>query len=174
MSNKGNIWRYCGEIVQKHVYPAMYSIKFERSDENLQQFSQFLLWKVQSEPKPLRWPDYLSLLHASDVSASAIAIATLKNLVWSEKNVIASASVKKGKFVFLVLVLRLRLRLCQKSSSVKRQNVSAIVSAIYEPPCLCRLCSSVKRLRLRLRLCLRRWCEAGFTLVSWIVFMLNA
>ena len=50
----------------------------------------------------------------------------------------------KGKkiknFVFLVLWLRL----CQKSSSVKRQNVSAIVTATYEPPWLRRLCSSVK------------------------------
>ena len=46
---------------------------------------------------------------------------------------------KKENFVFLVLVLRLRL--CQKSSSVKRQNVSAIT----------------------LRLCLRRQCEAGLS-----------
>ena len=61
---------------------------------------------------------------------------------------------KKENFVFLVLVLSLRLRLCQKSSSVKRQNVSAIVSAIYEPPCLCRLCSSVKVLALTLAIAL--------------------
>ena len=39
-----------------------------------------------------------------------------------------------------MLVLSLRLRLCQKFSSVKRQNVSAIVSAKYEPSCLRRLC----------------------------------
>ena len=53
-----------------------------------------------------------------------------------------------------MLVLRLRLRLCQKSSSVKRQNVSAIVSARCEPPCLPRLCSSVKVLALAIALVL--------------------
>ena len=57
---------------------------------------------------------------------------------------------KKENFVFLVLVLRL----CQKSSSVKRQNVSAIVSARYEPPCLRRLCSSVKVLALAIAIAL--------------------
>ena len=55
---------------------------------------------------------------------------------------------KKENFVFLVLVLHLQLRLCQKSSSVKRQNVNAIVSARYKPFCLRRLCSSVKVLAL--------------------------
>ena len=49
-----------------------------------------------------------------------------------------------------MLVLRLRLRLCQKSSSVKRQNVSAR----YKPPCLRRLCSSVKVLALALAIAL--------------------
>ena len=44
----------------------------------------------------------LSLLHTSDVSASAIAIATQKNLVWSEKNVIASASARKRKILFFL------------------------------------------------------------------------
>ena len=44
----------------------------------------------------------LILLHTSDVSASAIAIATQKNLVWSEKNVIASASARKRKILFFL------------------------------------------------------------------------
>ena len=57
---------------------------------------------------------------------------------------------KKENFGFFVLVLRLRL--CQKSSSVKRQNVSAIVSARYKPSCLRRLCSSVKVLALAIAL----------------------
>ena len=58
---------------------------------------------------------------------------------------------KKENFIFLVLVLRLQLRSCQKSSSVKRQDVSAIVSAGYELLCLrrlCRLYSSVEVLAL--------------------------
>ena len=53
-----------------------------------------------------------------------------------------------------MLVLRLWLRLCQKSSSVKRQNVSTIVSARYKPPCLRRLCSSVKVLALAIAIAL--------------------
>ena len=95
----------------------------------------------------------LSLLHTSDVSASAIAIATQKkSSVKREKRNRKRKRKKKENFVFLVLVLRLRLRLCQKSSSVKRQNVSAIVSARYKPPRLRRLCSSVKVLALAIAL----------------------
>ena len=89
----------------------------------------------------------LSLLHTSDVSANASAIATIKSSVKREKR--DRKLKKKEKFVFLVLVLRLRLRLCQKST-VKRQNVSAR----YEPPCLCRLCSSVKVLALAIAIVL--------------------
>ena len=61
---------------------------------------------------------------------------------------------KKENFVFLVLVLRL----CQKSSSVKQQNVSAIASAKQTQekqtfpflahaysPCACAYVASVKQ-----------------------------
>ena len=86
----------------------------------------------------------MSLLHTSDVSASVIAIATQeKASVKREKR--NRKRKKKENFVFLELVLRL----CQKYSCVKRQNVSAIINARYEPPCLRRLCqSSVKVLAL--------------------------
>ena len=93
---------------------------------------------------------FLSLLHTSDVSASAIATQE-KSSVKREKR--TRKRKKTENFVFLALVLRLRL--CQKSSSVKRQNVSAIVSARYEPHCLCHLCSSaVKVLALAIAIAL--------------------
>ena len=90
-----------------------------------------------------------SLLHTSDTSAIAIATHKKSSVKREKRN---HKRKKKENFVFLVLVVRLRLRLCQKSSSVKRQNVSAIVSARYEPPCLRRLCSSVKVLALAIAL----------------------
>ena len=92
-----------------------------------------------------------SLLHTSDVSAIA---TQRKSSVKREKCNRKCKRKKKENFVFLVLVLRLRLRLCQNSSSVKRENVSAIVNARYEPPCLRRLCSNVKVLVLAIALVL--------------------
>ena len=79
---------------------------------------------------------------------------TKKSSVKREKRNRKRKRKKKENFVFFVLGLRLRLRLCQKSSSVKRQNVSAIVSARYEPPCLRCLCSSVKVLAIAIALVL--------------------
>ena len=57
---------------------------------------------------------------------------------------------QKGKLCFSCACLALAIALVSESSSVKRQKVSAIVSARCELPCLRRLCSSVKVLAVAL------------------------